>query len=362
MLRFADSCDTYAIGQMGLKWTETYGAYLSLVSGRYGNGVRIADAGVTNTGFRKAVPSGPTWYIGFAYKVNIFKASAFVLRLRHIVGTTPTTHLVLATNLSGYIEIHRGTVGTSPLAVSTNPLIAGTWNFIEFGTTIGDTPDGMIEVRVDGTSNGWIEPLTGIDTRNAGSIPAVTDVVFGTGPSLSGLTNAADFDDVYICDDVPDSTPGVNHQCIGFLGDCRVLATFPDANGSLRQWTPSQGSDDYPLVDEAALVVDPGTDDYLSSSTTDQRTTFAFPALPYASGEVQAVQINMAVRKDDAGSRTVDSVVYEGVSTHDTGSPVALSDSYVYASHVLETNPGNPGEAWTIDDINNSEFGIKLVS
>ena len=109
------------------------------------------------------------------------------------------------------------------------------------------------------------------------------------GCSSSGMN----FDDLYVCD----SAGSTNN---GFLGDCRIDTIYPSGAGNYTQFTPSTGSN-YTCVDETA----PNTTDYVDGATVGDRDSYALGNLSALSSQtVYGVQVNAAILKDDAGSKS----------------------------------------------------------
>jgi hypothetical protein len=98
---------------------------------------------------------------------------------------------------------------------------------------------------------------------------------------------------------------------------------------------------------------------YIASATPGDRQTFDFPNLG-TTGTVRAVQITTMARKDDAGTRTLASVVRRGTTNYD-GTAVPLSASYIAVDYVYEQDPSTSA-AWTVTNIDAGEFGVKVDS
>ena len=71
------------------------------------------------------------------------------------------------------------------------------------------------------------------------------------------------------------------------------------------------------------------------------------------------MQINLNVRKDDAGFRQVKDVVRSG-GTDFAGITQAVSTSYGYKSAIREVDPA-AGAPWTKAGVNSAEFGMEVA-
>lgn len=338
-LRFLDSFDHYATAELNQKWNVLSGA--ATVSS--GNGRRSTNClrlpGATNNVYvAKTLTLQTTWIIGFAFKITTIGSAVSDICAFTDAGTN---QVELRLVNDGTLRVTRNgtTLGTSASAIS-----AGTWYFIEFKVFINDTT-GTYEVKVDGSS--WLSG-TGADTKNtttAGANQVRLGIVNGTAGS-----SFYDYDDVYICD----GSGGSNND---FLGDVRVDCYLPNGNGNSSQLTGSDGNstDNYALVDESSVN---GDTDYVQSSTSGQKDTYAFPNMSHSPTNIFGVQVNMMAKKDDSGARSICSVTRSGGSDTD-GSAFAIPTSYVDIAQIVETDP-NTASAWGTAGFNAAEFGAKV--
>jgi hypothetical protein len=223
---------------------------------------------------------------------------------------------------------------------ASTPILQDVWYYLEVKVTIGDAPDGVASLRINGVAE---LTQTGLDTRNAGN--ATANIV-----KMGGWAAATTYlDDLYICD----GTGAANND---YLGDIKVECLLPSADGATVDWTASAGAD-YTTVDEALQNSDT---DYISSSTANQVDTFAMGNLATTAGTIKGVQYLLMARKDDAGSRSV-APVARPVSTDRVGATVSVADTYAYVREIAELNPEDTA-AWEIADINGMEYGVKLIA
>ena len=338
-LLFCDSFDHYNTSQI----TRKYSSNNNNTIGSYGrnstSGMRSANSSDFD-GTNLAIPSNPSRLIcGFAYTAASLQASQKILASFLESGAV---HVGIRLNTDGKISAYRN---TTLLGTSTGAITAGSYGYIEIDTTINDS-SGAVTVRLNGVSS---LALTSQDTRNGGS-GVITNLTIGGDQALSGsaLKGYGDFDDFYVID----STGGTNNS---FLGDVRVEAIYPTGAGNYTQWTPSAGSN-YQCVDE-----NPATDDtdYNSSSTANQKDSFAFGNVTPTSGTVYGVCVNLVTRKDDAGSRSIRSLNRLS-STDANATAQTIGSSYANYQFVHETKPG--GGSFSITDVNNSEFGYEITA
>jgi hypothetical protein len=252
----------------------------------------------------------------------------------------------LRINTSGLLYVSRnGTVIATDTVVVPNAQFA----YVEFGVVI-HASTGSYTVRVDGTTR---LSGSGVNTSGTGVARAntVRHSLNGDGGSSFATGGEIRWDDMYIADG---SGSGVN----GLIGDCRPVELLPTANGTLSDWSQTGGTGGSPYT---AVNDTPNNGDtsYLSSGTVAQRTTLGYPAAP--AGTVKAVILAPWIRKDDANTHTVAARMYRSGTESTSAQTVQPSTAYTVQQIVMETDP-QTGSAWSVANVNASEFGLLLVS
>jgi hypothetical protein len=342
-LIFIDGFDHYATADLPKKWNAA-GASVAIAasSGRRSGGAMTANTTSTTANLTKNITTGASFVCGFALNVGAFPTAAVP-----VVGLldAATNQCDLRVNPDGTLSVTRNatslTGGTSTFALS-----SGTFFYIEFKCTIADSIGASsCKVRVNGVD--VITVATGQDTKNTANASA-NQVRLGTNANVTAGTWL--FDDFYICD----TTGSTNND---FLGDVRIEALLPTSDGTYSQFTPSTGTSHFALVDEST----PNTTDYNDGVTVGHRDSYGFGDLTaLASQVVYGVQVNAAVMKDDAGTKSVAAMARSGGTDAD-GASVALTTSQLYATQIFETNP-NGAVAWTEATVNAAEFGVKVTA
>lgn len=325
-----DSFDAYTSSELSTIYTGGFNGYGSIeANGRFGNRFHGAQNG---TGINKTIPDTGTIIIGFAFMTNTGSTNTFVYGYE-----TGGQHFRVGLDSIGRVVVYHG--NNTLLATGVTPWGANVWHYFEIKIKIHSTT-GTIEVRRDGN----VEiAATGLNTRNGGAAGVINQVLLVGG---GGNDPQAYFDDYVICD----TNGSLNND---FLGDVRVSAIFPTGAGNSTQFTPSAGAN-YAAVDE---VSPNGDTDYVESSNVGDKDTYVYGDLPSAAGIVKAVRILPYAKKTDAGGRTIVSVARLGGTEVDSASK-GLSTTYAYLPDIRETKPG--GGTWSITDVNNTEFGIKV--
>lgn len=334
-LRFIDSFDHYATADLGLKYNDVSSGLISAGNGRRST-ASLRFNGSSST-VAKTLDAQATWIVGFAFRVTSLPGGDTTFLIFRDAGTTQCD---VRLRSDGTLRVTRN--GTA-LATSSNAILANTTYYIETKAVINDTT-GSMEVRVNGSSSGWIS-ITGQDTKNTANASA--NVI-----ALTGAINASstDMDDLYICD----GQGSVNND---FLGDVRVDCYLPDGNGNSSQLvgSDSNSTDNYLLVDEAAQN---GDTDYVQSATVNNKDTYAFANMAHTPSSIFGTQLNMIAKKDDGGTRSICSVCRSGGADYDGDSQV-MGTSYSDYRQVREVDPATSA-AWTRSDLNSAEFGVKV--
>jgi len=333
-LLYIDSFDHYNDNtECDRKW-DYRDSDISFSTGRLGTGQSVYfNGGVRKLG--KDVPDIQTIVVGFGWLHN---SSSYATQFLNLMESG-TTQLALQTDGSGHIQILRG--GTT-LETSTQTYTQGVWYYVELKATI-DNSSGSYELRVGGET--WFSD-SGIDTQNTAN--AYTDQVrIGCSSSF----NAPYFDDLYILD----TTGSANND---FLGDVVVECIRPTGAGNQTDFTPSTGSN-WQNVDDTTPD-DDSTYNYHAPQGLPGTDLFTMGDLATISGAVFGIQPVMYVRKDDAGSADIYSVIRTG-GTDYAGSGISLPDTYIFHRDLLEENP-DTATAWTVADIDGIEGGYRRTS
>lgn len=340
-LLFMDGFDHYATADIPKKWYYQSSETISPNTGRRSGGTMY---GNTGDAMVLITPATDTIILGGAFKSSAFSTYAPWIAFASSDGKLQSGVSVMGTgdmrafrNINGqsvpasWDQIVNGTLlGSTRLGA----LTTGAWYYIEVKICIHASA-GTVEIRINGVTE---LSVTGVNTRGSGAED--------TGVSFVQIKNH-NVDDFYICD----SSGAENND---FLGDVRVDAHYPIADGATHEWTPSTGSDNYALVDEVA----PNTTDYNSTNTLNAVDTLVVEDLKNTGARICGVQMSIYHSKEDAGACLVAPVV-RPVSTNIVGAdfaPSAGSYNYVRAVHGL--NPAT-GLAWSESTFNATEFGYK---
>lgn len=338
-LLYIDGFETYNTAQLITRWQEVTGTGVIVAAeGRRGGSAFKVGFGVAY--LVRVVPTAATLIVGFAYKISSPTTLAPCILSRFLDGSgTEQVHIELNASTRA-VDIYRG--GTK-IASGAIPIASDTYYYFEFKATFATAiAANTCQVRVNGVVDADVP--AGTSTR-ASANSSANRVQVGS----NGTGSTYWYDDVYICD-------GTGSRLNDFLGDKRVDAVLPDSDGSQTAWTANGAVNDWDCVKQP--IAD-GDTTYVASATVGAYDTFGFANLVAGAAAVDAIQLSLTARKDDAGSRSLAPALVVGGTTYD-GAAVGLTDSYGVASQVWEQNP-NTAANWTESDVNALEAGAKLV-
>jgi len=297
-------------------------------------------------GYEKTLPQRGTLTVGAA--VRWASPSGNEPELLGIAEATVGRAFWLRAHANGRIElVMRRSIWDWPqtVAESQMTLPSGGWHHLELQVVQG-TPghsDGSITARANGEQMILVAQHV---TREVGD--GELGGIFAAAPPGRPSWARVDLDDLY----VTDSTGTVNN---GFLGDVRIDALRPQANGSLSQWTVQP-----PGTPAWQALADDSDATALTAGTAGLSQGVLMQALPaLSSPTIHGVQVLLLARKSDAGQASLRSLALSGAQTA-RGAPVALRDSLGWSSTVLEHDP-NGNAPWTPATLAAAEFGAESV-
>ena len=320
------------------------GGSISATGGRLGNPCLNISFG---SAISKTMSHQAHWIAGDGFKTNniasagggIFALSNNTQRLFQLNLNADGTLSLTGANQSQVIF-------TTPSPIAFN----GLWFQWEVDVTFSGTTNILCtaELKVNGVVQGSGSVSTGINKANLLSNSATANVF----SLLSGMISAGGsvHDGAFYIHNTGGAVPG-------YWGDIRILYVVPDGDTGTAQWTPNSGAVHFDRVHE--LPKDNDTT-YLADGTAGQQDIWTWQDLSPITGVIRTVQLSVAARKDDEGSKSfrtgVGALLAEAVS--DT---FAVNDSYIYYHFNWDLDPAT-GLAWTIANFNAKVFGIEVVS
>jgi len=344
-LLFVDSFDHYQTAQLMAKWTtrSTAGAHaIQVGTGRCGTNCLAMSSG-GNVTLTKGIPfSGLTGIVGLALMVTgqVFAKSLF---LEFNCGGGSGVNLRVYRLTDGSISVERA--DSSPVVIGTTaPDVTrvDAWYYVEVRVVI-DAAAGEVQVRVNG-----VEELnvTGVDTVSSLGTLTLTAITINAAQSF-----LYKIEDLYVLDDsggAPNNT---------FLGDVRVEYLQPTADGTHQDWSLVGAAAHWEAVDDGDSPDDDTS--YLHTATVGQIDTEVYENTGLPSGTIFGLQLGLYARKTDSGFREVTPIVLHGGTVFAGSAHAPSFASYTYLLEMYNVNPGTAA-AWTIPDVNNAEYGVRL--
>jgi len=367
--KFIDSFDHYATANLPEKWSTVYSQggmtamAISSSAARTGaNGLLQTGSHLGNTGMsyvQKSAPGTPsTLIVGFSIKpvtwISIADSADTMKGRGQIIGFLDggLEHCSLRVLRDGQIRAYRG---STVLGTSSKSLTLGRWHYLECKVNIHDST-GTLEVRVDGSSSGWLA-LTGQNTRGGTTNNYATSYAIGVVNSANANTDGSAtpltvyYDDHYYCD----TTGSYNTD---FLGDFAITCKLPTGNSAETDFSRggADSGNNYGQVDDATAN---GDTDYVYSGTPGDKDRYTYPTIA-AESNIPVVSVTMQCRKDDGAARAVRALAKLSTTEVDSGADIALSTSYAMEQGIFERDPD--GNAWTASNVNSTEFGVTVAS
>ena len=281
----------------------------SLVAGPDGRGQALRGTGITETPI--FVPQSAPYTIG----VRVFPRTAGSSFLFGNYGGA-RQHWKVEVSESGW------SLWRAPYTMVASGSWSAGWHYVECQWRVANT--GVLRFAVDG-----VEEFSSADI----------DTYQTTLGYLNWNHAAADIDDFYMHN---------SSDAADRLGPIFVSKLLPSGAGFNSGFTGS----DYTKVDDAV----PSTAASVTASTSGVKDSYAFGDLPFAASAVHAVAVNTHTK---GGGRLMPLVRSAGGSEANGQARYHPADWREHR-HVLLTNPVTT-LAWTVSDVDGSEFGIETV-
>ncbi len=250
-------------------------------------------------------------------------------------GTTVLGYLYFDATL----KICKLYVGATMVATGTKVFNPNTWYVFELHIKIADA-GGVVEFRVDGLT----------DMSYSG------DTQPGADTTIDNFNWPGQLYLIEYLDDIIVNTPSgsVNNSWPNGL---KIVLLKPNGAGSSTQWTPSAGSN-YQCVDEVPV----SQTDYVYVNADGQLDLYTMEDLPAEAKSIAAIQAVSGAWKSGvpAVNNIKNAIRLNGVTY--LGANKALPTSMALLSTLWETDPGNPGSPFTVDQINTIEAGQQAAT
>lgn len=346
------SCDLHGtsytdLQQAGWALGSTTQVVPGTTSGRFGGG-GIYLKGTSSQGFitRSVSINASTIIVALAFKhEHLANATAEpFITLYNNGGADQVAELKLNPDGSLTLENSASTdVITSSGVVSEN-----VWTHVQFKVK-SHASLGTADVLINNVS---VISETGLDT----SISATDIDKVRISAACDTSSYGTYVDDIVFIDD--NNADGLGYtDC---MGDMKWTVYLPTADTATTDWTRSSGSNDYEMIDDTTPGDHDGDSTYLSDATAGHVSLFDFADITSTPATIYAVQASVAVKKSDAGDRTVRAYLVSNGNTSN-GTTWSPSTDYETLSYLWEADPDGAA-AWIKAKVNAAQLGIELVS
>jgi hypothetical protein len=279
-------------------------------------------------------PFGPDVVFGFAVEwraTTLGQTSALCQLFEQSTGIG-NEQVSIRFDTAGHLCICRG---ATVLATGAQVMQQNAFYYVEFVVHF-DPAAGSAEI--------WINGVLDSSVSGANTQPQATAV---TSSFSFGNVSTPLFCDVYAMSGtlVP-------------LGPRRVSLKLATADGFNQDWLPSTGVTQFNLVN--TVPPDGDANGFISSAVPGDNSSFGFNGLPYTPLSIDAVQVSLYARFDDAGPHEVATLIRQGGANFiGTTQPIAATYLDLYLQ-IYETDPAT-AIAWTPVGVDAAEYGVNLV-
>lgn len=342
-LLMVDSFAHYSVPQATSKWTSYGGTLISVPetgSGKAlqnGNAAKTLPANYTTlaNSIRTLVASGPRELLSFSLSVGD--------------GTNAHLHVIGDGRLQLILECGAAPFGSgAPVVTSTYALSFGSIYHVQLYVQCIPAVTGPGFYSVAWTYNvliNGVSRLSGIANSPSGG-GNIAHCIFGE-TSVFGNDGLGSWLGDFWCTDGE------------LLGDCKIVALWPRANGSTIQWTPLSGSN-YANVN--THVTADAT--YNSDSTPGDIDEYSMDLIGAFTGSIKGAQGVWRVENDSAFSSLCRGIYRNGAGTEVLAPSGDFAPSLNNYQFFLDPNRKSvfTGIDWTQAEIDGGQVGIKRVS
>lgn len=310
---------------------------LTSVGARTGQRCASIQVVYNDSGMRRVLPSATdTVGFGFAFNINELPTRSIDLGLGQVLDQDNVPMATLIIMPTGAIVLRLGGRTGSVLAQSDpETVLPGSFQHFECQFS----PAGC-EVRING--------VTVLNSVDSGVTRPIAQLYLGgcQGYPKTGATAVTMLvDDLFARD-------GLGSTNNSWIGDQKVYTRLPDEDGPEQDWTPSTGSEAWPILDN----VPPIDGEFISAVEAAKRTSVGMAAFPDEIVAISGVYTATRLWKTDAGNAKVAVDVISGASETDNA-PHPLSTAPRWYGDMFELNPAT-GLPWLVTDINAAQVVI----
>lgn len=325
-LLFIDGFDHYTAltEKYDLVATPPLEAEIITTDGRFTNGaLEISDNNIGE--IVKFVTTSDEIIVGLAVKFD--GINVWIMRFQDGVGNTICTFEAEGTGG----KVWRGDFDSGTLLGSfVSGFTTATWQYLEVRIKRNATL-GEVEVRINESA------VLSLTNQNTGATNFSRIFLRTTAQNGGSVL----LDDMYIL-----NTVGAAPQNT-FIGDVRVTALRPKANGNTNNFTPTGASNNFEAVDDALADQDATFVEAGQLGAKDDYNNKDFADLGISPGTIYGVQVVNSAKKTDAGTLKYKNQMVIAGSLFDDGTEItATATDYKMTTFIRDTDPSDSA-AWT---------------
>jgi hypothetical protein len=361
MLLFADSFDDYhndikylyATGAGWISPNSVSWIYLDIdtTGGRTGERtfkVSTNWGGNENYGIYRRVSQGGRSEVRFAFWLRRYdmgttiSQQGAVVQCCTVVGAANgALGLTAAGRVIAFAAGLNGSNSSASLASGSIDCMDGGWHYIEVAVK-HDAVNGYYKV--------WVDTTLDIDF-SGNTIASGDGVIHGlrlTAPYTSTAPRGFFLDDLLCWDDTD-----IGDGFIGHLDGVRIIKTVRPTSDASVQFTPSSGTDNFSLVNQALLNLS----SYVESATDGHTDRYGFGTSGLVDVTIKEVIVEANVANPGAGSINA-KIVAELDATIAESAPITVPGLASPRQACFPAKPG--GGAWSIADVDAATYGIRV--
>lgn len=281
--------------------------------------------------------------IGHAFQLSALPGNSTSVCLASVRNNANQAQLSIMVTSTGQVRVTDGTGQGDVLATGPVAVVPGSYQHFECRIALASSV-ASVEVRLNGVT---VLNASGLAVSVEGPMSQV--LIGCSGQGTFGFPAYMDVDDLFAWD-------GEGTANNDFVGDKKVYTRFPSSDGAEQDWTPSVGSDGFPMLDNVPPL---DATEYLTAvngGTGGDRSTFGIGDFPAEIVSIAGLMTATRFWKTDAGdARTVVGVISS--ATEEAGAEHALSMSPRWYHDVFEVDPAT-GTPWLLADVNDVQTVI----
>ena len=265
-------------------------------------------------------------------------------------STTSTNFLYVRFDSNGNIYLYNGSNTLLTALYGVYAATLANWNYIEIQSLIANT--GYVSIAINGNNIIYYSGQTNNGSTN-NNVNQLTISDYS-----NGFNRGLNFDDLYW-------NSNTGNYCTGFLGDIRIIPTYPTGVGLTAQLSGSPGNPsgtNWNNVNNYSGAT--GTYNY--GYTGGLEDTYVFsglnylnPSYPNVFAKIYGVQVNVLAMKSDAGNRSIVHLALKsGIYT--TGINTYLTNTPVYVSAPFSADFATSGQL-TESGVSGTYFGVRII-